>query len=184
MLFAVIRRLRDSGVAILFVSHFLEQVFAISDRMTILRNGRNVGVHPTHALDRAEVISIMMGKDLSTLRRLGSERVVHRREPAGLPVLRAEDLGRRGVFEPTKLELHRGEVVGFAGLRGSGRTELARLLTGVDRADSGETWIRDEPVVISSAFDTASLWRSSDLGVIRISGLRKLRCICRRRMWK
>ncbi|NHF62403.1 sugar ABC transporter ATP-binding protein [Microcella pacifica] len=150
MLFAVIRRLRDSGVAILFVSHFLEQVFAISDRMTILRNGRNVGVHPTHALDRAEVISIMMGKDLSTLRRLGSERVVHRREPAGLPVLRAEDLGRRGVFEPTKLELHRGEVVGFAGLRGSGRTELARLLTGVDRADSGETWIRDEPVVIST----------------------------------
>jgi simple sugar transport system ATP-binding protein len=135
-LFGVIRRLRDEGVAILFVSHFLDEVWAISDRLTVLRNGRYEGEYPTPEIGRAELISKMIGKDLETLASLGSNR--ERRERSGTaPLMRVEGLGRKGSIAPTDLELHRGEVVGFAGLLGSGRTELARLLCGADHADSG-----------------------------------------------
>lgn len=136
-LFAVIRRLRDAGVAILFVSHFLDQVYAISDRITVLRNGRLVGEHLTHELDRSELIAKMIGKDLQTLRELDGSRSATVLDRSDTPLLSATDLGRKGALEPTDLDLHRGEVVGFAGLLGSGRTELARLVFGADRADTG-----------------------------------------------
>ncbi|SDU84941.1 sugar ABC transporter ATP-binding protein [Jiangella alkaliphila] len=141
-LFTVIRRLRGQGVAILFVTHFLDQVYLISDRITVLRNGAFVGEYPTRELDRTTLISKMIGKDFATLRSLGSERQSHHYEPRGEPLLRAEDLGRKGSSEPTDLELHKGEVLGLAGLLGSGRTELARLLYGADRPDSGTVWLR------------------------------------------
>lgn len=149
-LFSVIRRLREHGVAILFVSHYLEQVYAISDRMTVLRDGRNVGTYPTRELDRAELISLMIGKDLAALRAIGSDRRAHRVDPVGPPLYRATQLGRRGVIAPTDLELHAGEVVGLAGLRGSGRTELARLVAGVERIDSGRIWMREKPATVGS----------------------------------
>lgn len=136
-LFRALRRLRDQGVAILFVSHFLEQVYAISDRITVLRDGVGQGEYPTRELDRAVLIAKMIGKDLTELRRIGSERRSHRVEPTGEPVYRATGVGRRGEFEATDLELHRGEVVGFGGLRGSGRSEFGQLLAGVVRRDSG-----------------------------------------------
>lgn len=123
-LMRVIRGLRDRGVAILFVSHFLEQAFAISDRMTVLRGGRKVAETPTRELERAEVISQMLGKDIEGLRALGSERKAHHYVSEGEPALRADALGRRGELRPTDIEVHRGEIVGFAGLRGAGRTEL------------------------------------------------------------
>ncbi len=149
-LFSVIRRLRDQGVAILFVSHFLEQVYAISDRMTVLRDGRNVGTYLTRELDRAELISLMIGKDLATLKAIGSDRRAHRVDPTGPPLYRATRIGRRGVLAPTDLDLHAGEIVGFAGLRGSGRTELARMVAGIERIDSGRIWLREKPVAIAS----------------------------------
>lgn len=136
-LFRALRTLRDHGVAILFVSHFLEQVYAISDRITVLRDGVGQGEYPTRELDRAVLIAKMIGKDLTELRRIGSERREHHADPTGEPVYRAIDLGRRGEFEATDLELHRGEVVGLGGLRGSGRSELGQLLAGVVRRDSG-----------------------------------------------
>ncbi len=136
-MFGVIRRLRDSGVAIVFVSHFLDQVYAISDRLTILRDGALVGEYLTDDIDRTELISLMLGRDLDALQQLGSERQAHREEPDGEPVLTADEISRDGVLTPTDLELYRGEIVGFAGLRGSGRTELGRLLAGVDRSDTG-----------------------------------------------
>jgi len=136
-LFRALQRLREQGVAILFVSHFLEQVYAISDRITVLRDGRGQGEFPTRKLDRAELISKMIGKDLAELRRIGSERRAHRADPRGEPVYRAVGIGRRGEFAPTDFELHRGEVVGLGGLRGSGRSELGQLLAGVVRHDSG-----------------------------------------------
>ena len=140
-LLGVVRRLRDRGVAILFVSHFLEHVLAVSDRMTVLREGRVVGEHRTEDVDRADLVSNMLGGDVDALRELRSERAAHH-YASGAPVrLRAESLGRRGVLEATDLELSPGEIVGFAGLRGSGRTELARLLSGVERADHGEIWL-------------------------------------------
>ncbi|WP_315850978.1 sugar ABC transporter ATP-binding protein [Clavibacter californiensis] len=144
-LFVVLRKLRDGGVAILFVSHFLEQVLTLSDRITVLRDGSTVGEYPARSMDRAELIAKMIGKDIDALRRIGSDRREHRRQPVGPPFYQAVALGRRGAVAPTDLELHRGEIVGFAGLRGSGRTELASLLSGVERSDSGRIFIDGEP---------------------------------------
>ncbi|WP_418277730.1 sugar ABC transporter ATP-binding protein [Isoptericola jiangsuensis] len=140
-LLGVVRRLRDQGVAVLFVSHFLEQVLGVSDRMTILRGGRVVAEHRTAQVDRAELISKMIGEDIDALQALHSERLEHHYADQGPVTLRATSLGRRGTLEPTDIDLARGEVVGLAGLRGSGRTELARLMSGVERPDRGELWL-------------------------------------------
>ena len=149
-LFEVIRRLRDEGVAILFVSHFLDQVYAISDRITVLRNGRYEGEFLTCELPRTQLIATMIGKDLEALASLESRREARRIDDAAVPLLRAEGLGRKGSIEPTDLEVHRGEVVGFAGLLGSGRTELARLLYGADRADGGTVWLDGAKIALTS----------------------------------
>ncbi|WP_066039292.1 sugar ABC transporter ATP-binding protein [Herbiconiux solani] len=139
-LFGVMRRLRDQGVAILFVSHFLDQVYAISDRMTVLRNGEFVGEYLTADLDRTQLISKMIGKDFGTLAALGSNRG-RVAAPDATPFYSATDLGRKGSIDPVDIEVHAGEVVGLAGLLGSGRTELGRLIYGADRPDTGEVRI-------------------------------------------
>ncbi|AZI57607.1 sugar ABC transporter ATP-binding protein [Nakamurella antarctica] len=149
-LFTVLRKLCTQGVAILFVSHFLEQVYTISDRMTVLRDGEMVGEFLTRELDRSELISTMIGKDIATLRAIGSERRSHREEPTGPAIYRAEGIGRRGVLVPTNIDIHQGEIVGFAGLRGSGRTEFARLLAGAERSDSGTVTLRGQVVTLPS----------------------------------
>ena len=148
-LFAVIRELRAAGVAILFVSHFLEQVYEISDRVTVLRNGLLVGEYLIEDLPRHDLVTKMIGRVLDDLEAISeaSNRVVDR---SGVPVLKATDVGRRGVLEPADLEVFQGEVVGLAGLLGSGRTELARLLYGADRADTGSISINGEPVRIGT----------------------------------
>ncbi|MBT2483659.1 MULTISPECIES: sugar ABC transporter ATP-binding protein [unclassified Microbacterium] len=149
-LMRVIRGLRERGVAILFISHFLEQAFAISDRMTVLRGGKRIGEYATRDLERADLISKMLGKDLDGLRALTSERKAHHYASDGQPMLRASALGRRGELDRTDIEVQRGEIVGLAGLRGSGRTELASLLSGTVRADSGEVWVEGERVDLRS----------------------------------
>ena len=149
-LMRVIRNLRDRGVAILFISHFLEQAFSISDRMTVLRNGRKVGENATRDLERADLISQMLGKDIEGLRALGSERKAHHYAADGEPAFRAEGLSRRGELAPTDIDVHRGEIVGFAGLRGSGRTELAALMGGAARPDGGELWVDGDRVSLRS----------------------------------
>jgi len=149
-LFGVIRGLRDRGVAILFVSHFLDQVYEISDRITILRNGQFQGEHLTAELDRSTLISTMIGKDLATLRSLDAQRAQREHVEDARPVVRTRGLGRAGGITPTDLELQRGEVVGVAGLLGSGRTELARLLYGADKADAGTLEIDGRSVTLTS----------------------------------
>jgi monosaccharide-transporting ATPase len=139
-LFQVMRRLRDQGVAILFVSHFLDQVYAISDRLTVLRNGEFVGEYLTPELNRTELISKMIGKDYGALAALGSNRGRTGVEDAPA-FYSAKDLGRKGSIDPVDIEVHAGEVVGLAGLLGSGRTELGRLIYGADRPDSGQVTI-------------------------------------------
>ena len=155
-LFTVVRQLRDSGVAILFVSHFLEQIYEISDRMTILRNGRFVGEYLTAELPRIELISKMLGRASDELAAIeaGAQRVAHE-DDRGTPLLSAVKLGRTGSIEPVDLEVYEGEIVGFAGLLGSGRTELARLLYGADKPDVGELTVFGEQV--RSAAPLASL---------------------------
>jgi len=137
-LFTVIRRVRDQGVAVLFVSHFLDQVYEISDRITVLRNGELVGQYRAAELPRLQLISKMIGQELSALDALeeGTRREATAHE-GGVPFIAADQLGRKGSINPYDLQVHPGEVVGLAGLLGSGRTELARLLYAADRPDSG-----------------------------------------------
>jgi simple sugar transport system ATP-binding protein len=143
-LLRVVRSLRDEGMAILFVSHFIDQVFAIADRMTVLRNGKLIGEHRTADITPVELVTKMIGKELRVLETL-EESGPTRAEVADAPVLlSAEDLGRKGGVEPFTLDIHAGEVVGLAGLLGSGRTELARLLFGADHADSGSVRVDGE----------------------------------------
>ena len=137
VLFDVVRSLRDQGVAVLFVSHFLDQVFELSDRMTVLRNGRFVAEHRTAEITQLELVQEMIGRELEVLERLDRPAA-----PAAEPVLKVVGLGRSGELEATDLALHEGEVVGVAGLLGSGRTELARLLVGADVADRGEVQVQ------------------------------------------
>ena len=148
-LFTVIRDLRDHGVAILFVSHFLEQVYEISDRITVLRNGKLVGEYFAKDLSRGELVTKMVGRELVELEAISemAERTIDR---STTPVLRATGVGRRGVLEPADLDVYDGEVVGIAGLLGSGRTELVRLLYGADRADVGDVEVHGEPARIAS----------------------------------
>jgi simple sugar transport system ATP-binding protein len=150
-LFRVIRSLRDAGVAVLFVSHFLEQVYEISDRTTIQRNGRLVGEYEIATLPRLEMVSKMVGHELAALEDLdrdaGHDDVDRADET---PFLAVTGLGRTGAIAPTDLAVHPGEVLGLGGLLGSGRTELARLLFGADRADSGTAQVEGRPTRLRS----------------------------------
>ena len=140
-LFRVIAGLKESGVAILFISHFLEQVYEISDRLTVLRDGRLVGEYLTDDLLRIDLVHKMIGKDLSVLvdiQARTSESDLEDNLLIDPPLLTAIGLGRDGGITPLDLSVHEGEIVGVAGLLGSGRTELARLLAGIDRPDTGE----------------------------------------------
>ncbi|MBI4941812.1 MAG: sugar ABC transporter ATP-binding protein [Actinobacteria bacterium] len=148
-LFSAVRDLRDQGVAVVFISHFLDQVYEISDRITVLRNGRLVGEYTVDELPRAELVSRMIGRELAELEELGrtAAKPVDR---TATPVLRASGLGRSRVIEPVDLDVYPGEVVGLAGLLGSGRTELARLLAGADTADAGTVEMHGRPVRLTT----------------------------------
>ncbi|HLL69504.1 MAG TPA: sugar ABC transporter ATP-binding protein [Micromonosporaceae bacterium] len=150
-LFTVMRRLKASGVAILFVTHFLDQVYEVCDRITVLRNGGLVGEYLTSELDQMGLISRMIGKDLQVLEELDEQpkpEVAVQQQEA--PLIHAEALARNGAIQPFDLDIRRGEVVGLAGLLGSGRTEVARLLFGADRADAGHLSIDGKAVSMRS----------------------------------
>ncbi|HYI58514.1 MAG TPA: sugar ABC transporter ATP-binding protein [Microlunatus sp.] len=136
-LFRVIRSLKESGVAILFVSHFLDQVYEISDRLTVLRNGRLVGDYRTDELLRIELVHKMIGKEMAVLDQIERRTQTADADQELKPHVQAVGLGRKGSIEPIDLTIYEGEVVGLAGLLGSGRTELGRILSGVDRSDTG-----------------------------------------------
>lgn len=150
-LFNIIRELRDDGVAILFVSHFLEQVYEISDRLTVLRNGTFIDERLTEDLPRRELISLMIGQTVSDLADIeqGAEEAAAA-EDTSVPIAKAEGLGRKNALHPFDIDIHRGEIIGFAGLLGSGRTEAVRLLTGIDRPDSGTIKIAGSSARLSS----------------------------------
>ena len=133
-LFRVIRELKQRGVAILFVSHFLDQVYEICDRVTVLRNGGLVGEYLTRELLRIDLVQKMLGRSASELSTRPAAELVGKQSN---PVLSARDVTAGQGIVDAEVELYEGEVLGLAGLLGSGRTELARAITGVDRLDSG-----------------------------------------------
>lgn len=149
-LFRLMRQLRDEGVAILFVSHFLDQIYEICDRMTVLRNGTLVGEHMVSELDQVGLIQLMIGKAMDQLEGL-HEHQLH--ADVGETLVEADGLGRTGGIAPFDLEIKKGEVLGLAGLLGSGRTELARLLFGADQPDSGKVSIDGKQVSMSAPND-------------------------------
>jgi galactofuranose transport system ATP-binding protein len=132
-LFGIIRQLRDRGLAIVFITHFLDQVFELSDRVTVLRNGRLVGTQVIASLDRTSLVRMMLGKDLA----FHHPDVLGEEGEVGETLMEFENFGLTNSVRPFDLKIHRGEVVGIAGLLGSGRTEMARLMFGIDQADSG-----------------------------------------------
>lgn len=136
-LFRIMRKLQKDGLSILFVTHFLDQMYEICDRVTILRGGELVGEYRVKELTRLDLVLKMIGKDLNLLEELPGLAAEYK-DALGDELIRAEGLGRKGGIEPFDLSIRKGEVVGLAGLLGSGRTEAARLFFGADKPDSGQ----------------------------------------------
>lgn len=141
-LFALMKKLRDEGVGIIFVTHFLEQVYAVCDKITVLRNGQLVGEFKTSELPRVQLVAKMMGKDFDDLAAIKGAKEAEKRESDEDIVIKAAGLGKNGYLKPFDLVIRRGEVVGFTGLLGSGRSEAVRLLYGAERSDTGELLIK------------------------------------------
>ncbi len=153
-LFSVMRKLMSDGMAIIFITHFLNQVYEIADRITILRNGKLVGTYATASLPTLELITKMIGRTLTEFEDMTKLKQESRQYIKGETLLQAKELGLTGTLEPFDLDLHAGEVVGLAGLLGSGRTEMAQLLFGVERPDSGTITFDDKPVHEYSPLDS------------------------------
>jgi len=141
-LFEVINKLKSEGMAIIFITHFLDQVYAISDRITVLRNGELVGEYLTQDLPQIELVKKMVGKELEQMTKL--EKVKHTDEHK--VVIKAEQVSVAASIQDVDLTLTEGEILGFAGLLGSGRSETARALFGIDRINSGKISIRGNVV--------------------------------------
>ena len=136
-LFDLMRKLRAEGVGIVFVTHFLEQVYAVCDTITVLRNGQLVGQFTTAELPRVQLVAKMMGKDFDDLAAIRHEKAAEGAQDSQDIVIKAAGLGKKGYVKPFDLVIRRGEVVGFTGLLGSGRSETVRVLYGAEKADSG-----------------------------------------------
>jgi simple sugar transport system ATP-binding protein len=137
LLFSVLRGLREQGMAILFVTHFLDQTYAISDRITVMRNGEREGEYLASELSRVDLVNKMVGAPVAAEPAQATAVQAPVQTTAFQSFLRAVGLGRKGALQPMDLDIRSGELLGLAGLLGSGRTEAARLLFGADKADSG-----------------------------------------------
>ena len=145
-LFGIVRGLRDRGVAVVFVSHRLPEVFEISDRITVLRDGNFIGTHNTAETTPDEIIRMMVGRELGEMYAKPDAAI-------GEPLLEVSALTRRGEFEDVSLTVRAGEIVGLAGLVGAGRTEVARAVFGATRADAGSVRVNGEQVRVRSPHD-------------------------------
>ncbi|MDR3376492.1 MAG: sugar ABC transporter ATP-binding protein [Ancalomicrobiaceae bacterium] len=143
-LFAVMRALRDRGTAVIFITHRLEEIEALSDTITVLRDRRHVATLPRAEVDRAKLVQLMVGRPLETL-------FTRRDRPSfGAEVLRVEHLSLEGVFADVSFSVRAGEIVGMGGLVGAGRTEIAQTLFGITPPTSGDFYLKGEKVAPNS----------------------------------
>ncbi len=140
-LFALIRRLRRQGVAIIYISHHLPEVLEVADRVTVLRDGRHVATEPADGVTERDLVRLMVGRELQDI--YGRGQVVSHE---AAPRLRVEGLSRRGAFEDVRFEVRAGQIVGLAGLVGAGRTEVGRAIFGAEPATAGRILLDGEPV--------------------------------------
>lgn len=143
VLFEIVRGLRERGLGIVFITHRLEEVFEISDRIIVQRDGKRVGTLNTPEATIDQIIKLMVGRE-------AGERFIKEEVQRGDVILKVEGLTRYGVVENVSFELRRGEILGFAGLVGAGRTETMRLIFGADRKDAGHIWVDGQEVHITS----------------------------------
>jgi rhamnose transport system ATP-binding protein len=149
-LFRIARRLRETGTAIVFITHRLEEVFELADRVTVLRDARYVGTRPIAEVTNDGLINMMVGRTLDDMfPKLEVE--------PGEVMLRVESLTKAGAFHDVSFELRKGEILGLSGLVGAGRTEVARAIFGVEPADSGAIWVEGRQVNIGSPSDALAL---------------------------
>ena len=154
-LFVMMNQLKQNGVSIVFVTHFLEQVYAVCDRITVLRNGTFVGEYPVDELPRVKLVAAMMGKDFDDLASI---------KPEGFDTLKdapmqieAQGLSHKGTIKPFDLNLRKGEVIGLTGLLGSGRSELARVIYGADKAQTGTLKVAGKEAKINQPIDAMQM---------------------------
>ncbi len=145
-LFGVMRKLKDQGMGIIFITHFLDQVYAIADRITVLRNGNLVGTYLPATLPRLQLITKMIGRSLTEYEDMNKAKLETGKHIKGETLLKTEGVGHSGAIEPFDLEMHAGEVIGLAGLLGSGRTEMAELIFGLDKPDRGSITFNGETI--------------------------------------
>ena len=150
-LFSFMRQLKEAGTGIIFVTHFLEQVYKVCDKITVLRNGMLVGEFEVENLPRLQLVAKMMGKDFDDLA------AIKRDEQAELSgaetIVEAKGLAHTGTIKPFDFSIKKGEVVGMTGLLGSGRSELVRAIYGADKADRGELKMNGKPITIHAPID-------------------------------
>ena len=155
-LLVLMRRLRDEGVGIIFVTHFLEQVYAVCDRITVLRNGELVGEYETKDLPRVMLVAKMMGKDFDDLADIKGEHK-DKKKAKPEPVIEAKGISHKGTIKPFDLTINKGEVIGLTGLLGSGRSELVRAIYGADKAETGTLKVKGKEAKINSPLDAMKL---------------------------
>ncbi len=145
-LFKIIRELKENNIAVVYISHRMSEVFEIADEITILRDGKHVVSGPIENFDENSVIKYMVGREINDI-------FTHDKNEPGAEVLRVENLYRKGVFEPISFSVKSGEVLGFCGLMGAGRTEIMRCIFGLDKADGGEIYLNGQKLDISCPMD-------------------------------
>lgn len=145
-LFNVIRNLKAKGVSVVYISHRMQEIFDICETITVLRDGQYIGSAKVNEIDEPQLIKMMVGRELSNI-------FSRERNQLGKTVLRVENLSRDGVFENISFEVREGEVLGFSGLLGAGRTEIARCLFGLDQYDAGRIYLDGKEITIKNSAD-------------------------------
>ena len=155
ILYNVIRRLKEQGTAIVYISHRFDELYAVCDKVTVLRDGKFVGTRELAGLERIDLICMMLGKQREELEKKGATAFseFHEAKPETAPLLRAEKLNRGRRLRNVSIEAHHGEILGMAGLLGSGRTDVARAVFGADRAESGKVFLDGKELNLHSPND-------------------------------